>query len=213
MKRIVPAFAAVFLLIGCQSAYYSTMERFGVHKRDILVDRVEDARDAQADGQEQFTSALDQFRAMVEFEGGELEERYDALNAEFEDSEAAAEEIHDRIDAIEEVSGALFDEWEDELAQYSDASLRRESRNQLNSTQRRYGELIAVMREAENRLDPVLDAMRDQVLYLKHNLNARAIQSLRGEVNVINRDVDQLLEAMRKSIAEADEFIEDMRQS
>lgn len=213
MKPVPLALALVvaFMLVGCQSAYYGTMERFGFHKRDILVDRVEDARDSQEEAQEQFTSALEQFRAMVDINGGDLEEQYDRLNDEFQDSEAAAEEIRERIDSIEDVSQALFREWEDELDDYSDASLRRESRRQLDETKQRYGQLITVMREAENRMDPVLNTMRDQVLYLKHNLNARAIESLRGEVRTIDRDVDQLLAAMRRSIAEADEFIRDMR--
>lgn len=47
------AFQLFFLLAlclgGCSSAYYKTMENFGVEKRDILVDRVEEARDAQDD--------------------------------------------------------------------------------------------------------------------------------------------------------------------
>ena len=43
------AAAALLLLIsgGCSSAYYRTLEGLGIEKRDILVDRVEDARDAQ----------------------------------------------------------------------------------------------------------------------------------------------------------------------
>lgn len=213
MKRIPLAFVLAFLLVGCQSAYYGTMERFGVHKRDILVDRVEDARDSQAEAQEQFTSALEEFKSMVDFDGGDLEEQYDRLNDEFKDSEAAAEEIRERVDSIENVAEALFDEWEEELDQYSDSRLRRESQSQLNETQQRYSQLISAMHEAENRIEPVLNTMRDQVLYLKHNLNARAIQSLRGEVNTINRDVDELLKAMNEAIAEADAFIRDMERS
>jgi hypothetical protein len=34
--------AAVVLLVGCESTYYSAMESIGSHKRDILVDRIED---------------------------------------------------------------------------------------------------------------------------------------------------------------------------
>ena len=39
---------AVFLLLsGCQSAYYGAMEKVGKHKRDIMVDRVSEAKDSQ----------------------------------------------------------------------------------------------------------------------------------------------------------------------
>ena len=54
--------------------------------------------------------------------------------------------------------------------------------------------------------------MHDQVLYLKHNLNANAIQSIRSEVTRIDRDVNNLLAAMQQSISEADNFIRDMKE-
>ena len=65
---------AVLLLTACSSAYYKTMESMGIEKRDILVDRVEEARDAQDDASEQFASALDQYRSTVNFDGGDLED-------------------------------------------------------------------------------------------------------------------------------------------
>ncbi|MGH1470880.1 MAG: DUF2959 domain-containing protein [Cellvibrionaceae bacterium] len=199
------------IMMGCESAYYNTMENFGVHKRDILVDRVVDARDSQQEAQEQFKSALEEFKAVVNVDGGKLERAYNRLNKEYEGSEESAELIRERIASIESVAGALFKEWEAELKQYSSASLKRESQTQLSATRSKYRQLLAVMRNAESRLTPVLNSMRDQVLYLKHNLNARAIQSLKGEVVTINRDVDHLLAAMEKAIAEADDFIREMK--
>lgn len=211
MKRYWLIILIAVALPACETAYYNTMEKLGVHKREILVDRVEEARDSQQEAQEQFKSALDQFKSVVPVEGGELEKVYERLNGEYEDSEAAASEIRERIDNIETVAEALFDEWENELDQYSSGDLRRDSAAQLRETRDKYKQLIKVMRNAEDRLNPVLEAMEDQVLYLKHNLNARAIQSLRAETVKIDRDVDALLAAMEKAITEADAFIRDMR--
>lgn len=201
------------LMAGCSSAYYGAMEQVGIHKRDILVDRIESAQSAQQEGQEQFRDALEQFRSVVNFDGGELQQIYDRLNREFEDSETAAETIRSRIRAVETVAEDLFDEWEDELALYSNQSLRRDSEQQLGATRQRYSRLIQAMHRAENTLDPVLDNLRDNVLYLKHNLNARAIASLRGELDTINTDVDRLIQAMEAAIAESDRFIAEMRQA
>ena len=80
---------------GCESTYYAAMEKVGLEKRDILVDRVEEARDAQEDAQEQFTSALERYSALVDFDGGELQDSYDDLNDEYEASEAAAERVYE----------------------------------------------------------------------------------------------------------------------
>lgn len=202
---------AVLMFSSCQSAYYNTMEQFGVHKRDILVDRITDAQTAQQEGQEQFQDALEQFRSVVNFDGGELEAVYEKLNNEFEDSEDAATAIRDRIKDVENVADALFDEWADELELYSNQTLRRESESQLRETRTRYERLIASMHRAEDTLDPVLDSLRDNTLYLKHNLNARAIASLRGELDSIDNNVDVLIAAMQAAIAESDSFIAQMR--
>ncbi len=210
--KLLSTLALVFTLCACSSAYYNTMEKFGVHKRNIMIDRVEEARDAQQDGQEQFESALAQFRSIVTVEGGELEKTYEQLNDEYEDSVASAENIRERIDSVESVAEDLFDEWEDELDRYSSDALRRDSESKLKSTRQKYNQLIGLMRNSEERLDPVLQAMEDQVLFLKHNLNTQAIASLREEAVRIDSDVEQLITALKQSIAEADSFIETMRE-
>lgn len=209
LKPIVVA--AALLLGGCQSAYYSALEQVGIHKRDILVDRVEDARDAQDEAQQQFRDALAQYRAVVQFEGGQLEQLYDRLQAEYDDSAAAAEQVSARIEKVESVANALFAEWQEELGQYQSNSLRTQSERQLNATKRRYGQLLHVMRRAEKRMQPVLRSLHDNVLYLKHNLNARAIGALKGEFAGIRQNVDRLVRDMQRSIDESDAFIQEMQ--
>jgi len=192
---IMPAFLAFFCL-SCAKTYYKTMETFGVHKRDILVDRVEDARDSQEKAGEQFHSALESFREVVDFDGGDLERRYDRLSTEYERSEARARDVSDRISAVEKVAGDLFDEWEDELREYSDDRLRRSSERTLRKTRDNYSDLIYLAR------------LKDQVLFLKHNLNAQAIGSLEGVSTELQGDVEDLLKELERSISEANEFID-----
>ncbi|MEM6935559.1 MAG: DUF2959 domain-containing protein [Pseudomonadota bacterium] len=202
--------AALATLSACSSAYYGTLESFGVHKREILVDRVDEALESQEDAQEQFASALEQFSAVTAFDGGDLEDLYEDLNDSFERSESRAGDVHDRVESVRKVAGDLFDEWEEELEQYSDASLRRQSEQSLRDTRRRYQRLIGAMESAEQRIDPVLSRFRDQVLFLKHNLNARAVASLRTQLTGIESDVQDLISAMNESISEARSFIEQM---
>ena len=195
------------LFTACSGVYYSTMEKIGYEKREILADRVESARDAQQEAKEQFASALDRFRSVVRFEGGELEEKYEILNREYEWSEDKAEKVRDRIEAVEDVAEALFKEWKQEIGEYTSAKLRRSSEEQLTRTRSRYDRLIKAMWKAESKIPPVLSAFKDQVLFLKHNLNARAIASLEGELGSIQNEVGALIKEMEASIAEADAFI------
>lgn len=202
----------VLLASGCTRIYYDTLEKFGFEKRDILVDRVEDARDAQEDAREQFQSALEQFQALIGREDSDLQRQYEALKDAYEDSEATAKRVRDRIAAVEDVSEALFEEWEEELQLYSSAELRQDSTRKLRETRSSYERLIQVMHQAAARMDPVLAVLRDQVLYLKHNLNARAIDRLQGELRAVEADVDRLMREMAEAIQEADAFIRRMRQ-
>lgn len=211
MRWIAIATAAV-VLVGCQSAYYGAMEKVGIHKRDILVDRVDDARDAQADAQEEFKSALERLDEMLQMDGGELEAQYRALNSDYEASVAAAERVYDRIEAIDDVAQDLFDEWRDELEEYSNDSLRRQSERSLRDTERRYAALLQSMERAAATMDPVLEKLQDNVLYLKHNLNAAAVDAIRGEYRSLQADVAELIKEMEAAIAESDAFIQAMQE-
>jgi pyruvate/2-oxoacid:ferredoxin oxidoreductase beta subunit len=114
-RQFLTGASLVLLLSSCSTAYYRALETVGIEKRDILVDRVEEARDAQTEAKEQFTSALDQYRSVVAVDGGDLEETYDRLNGEYERSESRAQAVTDRVDAVQQVAEDLFEEWEDEL--------------------------------------------------------------------------------------------------
>ncbi len=197
-------------LFSCQSAYYATMEKFGVHKRDILVDRVEDGREAQADAQEQFKTTYEVFKELTGVEGGELEKVYGKLKSEYEQCSDEAEEVTERIDSIESVAEALFTEWEAEIGEYTNQDLARQSRADLDDTRKRADSLVGVMRKAAAQMDPVLAKFKDNVLFLKHNLNARAIAGLQDTVLDIGGDIERLIGDMERSIAEADDFIKSM---
>lgn len=211
LRTLCVAAFLCFNLAGCQSAYYAAWEKVGIEKRDILVDRVEDAKSSQEDAQEQFSSALEAYSAVIGFDGGELEDIYDTLKSQYDDSQAAADEVTQRINNIESVADALFEEWETELSQYQNASLKRDSQQKLSATKRRYNSLLSSMRRAESKMAPVLSALQDNVLYLKHNLNASAIGALQGELSTIENNVKQLIAQMNTAIAESDAFIATMK--
>jgi hypothetical protein len=200
----------VVCLAGCQGAYYKAMETFGKHKRDILVDRVENARDAQEAAKQQFQSALEKFTSVVNVPTSKLQDKYNQLKDELDGSEAKAQAVSKRIADVEGVAEDLFDEWQSELDKYTNKELRRASAQKLKQTKARYEQLIGAMKQAEQKIAPVLSAFRDQVLFLKHNLNAQAVASLQNELVSIESNVSALVKEMNASIAEANAFISSM---
>jgi Skp family chaperone for outer membrane proteins len=212
MRQLITTLLMLVLLTACQSAYYQAADKMGYHKREILVDRVADGRDAQVEAEQQFQSAQQQLLTLIDYDGGDLQRVYEELDSEFEAAQDAADEVRERIDAIEHVAEALFDEWADELEQYSNTRLKADSQRKLKQTQRRYGALIKTMRLSEQRMQPVLAALRDNVLYLKHNLNAKAVAALRPEFDKLDRDIDLLIAEMQNAITSSNEFIDSLKQ-
>ncbi len=210
MRFVSLGLLTALVLAGCSGVYYDAMEKVGIPKRKILVDRVQAARGAQQEAKQQFASALEQFLAVTKVPATEMQATYERLNDEFKSSEARAKDVRSRIDAIDSVARALFEEWNLELTQYTNPTLKAQSERQLAATKQRYAGLMRVMEQAAAGMHPVLNAFRDQVLYLKHNLNAQAISALSGTTRDLQQDISRLIADM-KSIKEADTFIASMQ--
>lgn len=205
---------AVSSLVGCQTTreyYYNAWESFGGYaKRERLVDNVKSASKAQEEAKQQFTSALEQFKSVVAFDGGDLEKMYNKLNDEYEACEDRAETVHNRIKSVKNVSTALFSEWSGEIKQMSDPTLKAKSQQLLDKTKASYDQLAARMDSAAASMDPVLKSFKDRVLFIKHNLNAQAIAALKGTELELGKEIDGLIKQMEASISEADKFIAEL---
>ena len=193
-----------------RSAYYATVETFGVHKRDILKKKVVQARDEQTEAEEEFKDALTKLKEIYAFDGGNLEKQYKELNSKYESAAERAADVKERIQSIETVADDLFKEWEAELDEIKTVSLKVKSKKTLIQTRDRYTSMLSALKKAESSMGPVLTKFKDHVLFLKHNLNAAAIASLKGEAVNIQGDISKLIEEMNASIKTANDFIESL---
>jgi hypothetical protein len=199
---------AVFALTACRNVYYSTWEKLGKHKRDLLQSKVRDVRDEQKEASQELKDALTRLQELTGFKGGELETTYKKLQSDYDSASSSAESVRKRIAEMDQIARDLFREWETELKSISSPELREADRRQLDDTKRRYEELFAATKRAESSMAPVLTKFRDYVLYLKHNLNAQAIGALQGEATKIQIDISKLIEDMNAAIREADRFLQ-----
>lgn len=212
MKSIWICLTAFLLMttLGCQTTYYALWEQMGKEKRHLLKDNVEKAKTDQEEATQQFEDVLTRIKTVYGLDGGEIEDYYTGLKADYESCEDRAETVRDRIDQVETIAADLFAEWELEIESISNVRLRADSRKSLSETKGRYTKLEKAMRKAEASMQPVLENLQDYVLYLKHNLNARAIGSLRKEVRGIETEVSALVADMEYSIQETEEFLKAM---
>jgi len=190
-----------------RTVYYSARESIGEHKREIVVYQVEQACISLKETRDEFEDALERFKNLVHVNDAGLEHKYNRLNRQYQFCRSKSDTVSAKIRAIQEVSEALFVEWESELNEYTNRALRNSSKQQLKLARKNYARLIKAMQRAESKIQPVLAAFKDQVLYLKHNLNARAIAALQHEFIEISIDISQLIQAMEQTIAEASQFV------
>jgi hypothetical protein len=197
-------------LTGCTSIYYNAMEKIGKEKRDILVQRIVASKKDQEEAKKQFKTTLEAFQDVTGFDGGNLEKTYKKLNGEFEDAEKRANNLSERIKSIDQVATDLFKEWNQEIGAIKDTTLHARSQQLLRKTRLRHQQYLQRMKQTERKMQPVLQGFRDQVLYLKHNLNAKAIGSLKTTAAKMDGDVSVLIEDIEGSIKEADSFIQSL---
>jgi len=209
---LISSLFVVLLFSGCaNSMYYAGMEKAGFHKRDIMVSRVQKVQESQKDAQEEFKSALEQFGTLVTIKDSDLKKAYERFNTEYEDVKETAEDLSTRIDKLEDVSLALFEEWDEELNLYKNQKLKAQSQRNLRDTKSRYTKMMKSMRTSEKSMQPILDTLQDNVLILKHSLNAQAIGALQGEFGTLKKEISNLVAKMNQSIKASDTFIKEMK--
>ena len=206
---LVSTLLTTVLLLGCQTTYYAMWEKMGKEKRHLLRDQVENSRNDQQKASEAFKDALTRLKEIYGLEGGDLENMYNRLSDDYENCQERAEIIDDRIAKIQRIASDLFAEWRQEIDQIQNPKFRSQSARKLKATQSRFANLESTLLIARRRMNPVLANLKDYVLYLKHNLNAQAIGSLKGEAASIETDVDRLVRDIQRSIKEADAFLKD----
>ncbi|MEO1235864.1 MAG: DUF2959 family protein [Planctomycetota bacterium] len=210
MTRLRSVVALAVLLAataGCKTLYYGTWERLGYEKRDLLVDQVKDTRTQQEKTKDQFASALEQFQATFDFDGGDLEKAYDKLKRDYDRSASQADELRSEIATTKSIGGDLFDEWGQEIEAQTNPDFKRQMVEQRSATMDSFDEMVSRMDAAAAKMDPVLRAFNERVLFLKSSLNAAAIASLQTNADELIGDIEALIAEMNASIAEADEFI------
>ena len=215
MRRVVSLSLIVFsvLLSGCHSTYYKAMSTLGKEKRDILVQRIKDAKKDQDQTKQKLQTTMESFQALTGFKGGSLEKSYKRLNSDYESAASQAGKLHDKIQSIDQVSNDLFKEWQGEINAMDNGKLKSQDSVMLRNAKTRQATYMRAMRRTEDQIAPVLKAFHDQVLFLKHNLNARAIGSLKNTSAGLQSDVAGLVQSIDASSQEADKLISSLAAS
>jgi hypothetical protein len=70
---------------------------------------------------------------------------------------------------------------------------------------------IKTIKNVESKMKRILVKLNDRVLFLKHNLNAKAIGKIKIELKNIEGEIVALIKQINKSNDQANSFIKDMK--
>jgi hypothetical protein len=177
-----------------------------VEKRDLLRKRINEATEDQKEAGESFTNALERLQQTYGVQGSELEKVYSRLNSAYEDAKEEVAEVKKSREKMNTVAGDLFEEWKKEIGEMQSADLKSRSRATLAETKNGFDKMHSALRASEKQMEPVLAKLKDHTLFLKHNVNAQSVASLKTEGARIEGDIQKLLASMTASIKEAEEF-------
>lgn len=214
--KILTTLSLLVLMFSCANpikkavnkAKYSAYEMVGVEKRDLFKSEVSQVKQEQEETGEAFKDALERLQEIYAFDGGDLEKEHDKLHSSYEEAKVRSQEVNKRITQLNTVANDLFVEWEAEISEISSGDLKRKSREKLVSTKSKYRTLHKELLNSEKKIHPVLAKLKDQDLYLKHNLNAKALGGLKTESAGIENEIKSLISEMNASSKKAQEFIE-----
>jgi hypothetical protein len=212
-RRTLVLLLPALVISSCNSIYYAAMEKLGREKRDILVKRILTVKKDQQETGEQLKSTLDVFKEVTGFDGGNLEKTYNRLHDSLEHCKDRAKELHDHVNSVDDVAKRMFSEWKGEINDMRNVTLKRQSQTLLTNAQRQHSGYMRQMRATETKINPVLQAFNDQVVFLKHNLNARAISSLKKTSVDLDLQANDLIGEINESSNEADQYIKTLAQA
>ncbi len=201
----------IFLLCtSCSTVYYNFWEFLGQEKRELLQSEMEAITSNQTDTKEDFKDTLSKIRSEYSYKEGSLESTYDDLSDDYNDLHSNAEDLSKSIDKAKNIAEDLFDEWEDEASKITNSKFRAESLRKRVITMTKFKVALKSVRKVESKMTKVLVKLNDRVLYLKHNLNAKAIGKIKIELKNIEQDIVSLIGQIDESNQQANSFINDI---
>lgn len=204
---LLSSILAFSLMNGCATVYYDVWEALGQEKRDLLRSNILKTKKDHHKVEDQFEDTLAKVRATYKLKNPKLESLYDTFKEDYQLSKSKAEQLSRRIETVNNIAQDLFSEWKTESSKIKNDTYRKDSVKKRQLSMVRFGAMMKSMREVEKSLGPVLTKLNDQVLYLKHNLNASSIGAFKGELNSVETEIKNLIAEIQQSNKQADKFI------
>ena len=205
-------------LIGCMvlggllASVSSAVAQEGHRQTDRLISRADRALRSIGEAKEQLQTTLEIYNSIFEG-GGDTRRIHRDLTRAIDRSEDRREDVRRRVADMESEAHTFFAQWMKSLDEISSESLRQRSQARLNEARVRYGEILTEGRTASAMFEPLMGALRDQVVFLGHDLNPSAIASLKPDAEKLNAQAESLLSGIERTQRKISGYIASLKPS
>jgi ATP-dependent exoDNAse (exonuclease V) beta subunit len=151
------------------------------------------------------------YNSITEMTAKDLKSAYKDLNKDVADSEKKVAEGRPKVDEMNTEAASYFSAWKASAAAISDPGLRKRSEERLADAQVRFDKISAAGKDARQSFDTLMKDAKDQSTFLGHDLNAKAITSLKPDAAKFNGRANTVFAKVDGVTKMFDEYITSMK--
>lgn len=192
------------------TACAGTSERSeSIEQVDELLRRIERVQAESAVAKESAHSALNELCTLVSpgFKG-DAAMAFAKFVAASDASEEQGETLRDSVEPMRDAADALFRRWTKDMEAFGNSRMRQRSQTRLDETRTSYQSIVGASQAAQIALDAFHDDLRDHATFLRHDLNANSVASLRGDVRQLREQIEGLDMRFDATVAAARAYVE-----
>lgn len=158
-------------LIGCTPPDIQRSDAFARDRVGALARSVDAALDSHREAEALLLAGLNEIEALPR-DAGEIDNSYRRARTILYTADAGHDLARRRSQTVELRGSTAIQDWTRDLRDLDDRAMRAQSRERRDRVEEAYLALAEAMREADRSRVPVLGAIQDRVLLLKHDRDA-----------------------------------------
>lgn len=190
--------------VGCSTSGKAA----GIKQVDDLLGRIERVHLECELARERAKATMDGLRSVVLLDKTEdVVAIFASLELAIRASEDQGYKLRAAIGPMKASAEAVFERWTQDLGEFSSVDMRRRSTERMDETRARYDQIVATAGPAVTSYEVFNAGLRDLALFLGHDLNTGALQSIGPEVEVIADDALALNDKLQACLAACREYV------
>ena len=183
----------------------------GVKQTEKLVSKANDTVGSIRAAKQQIKDTLVAYNLLVGNKVEDPKKTYKDLQKGIENTDKKVADVDQKVAAMQKEADLLFADWASNLASISSEELRKRSEERLNETRERYNGILAAGDKAGKVFNPFIASLKDQVVYLGHDLNPSALASLKPDADKLNKEAEVLFKKIDETVDEASGYITSLK--